>query len=236
MFRGWCDKRLLPTQDTTLLAIVPDRTKILFAKYLVFNFILSIYYVTQFFPNYITNRLFESTLDLINFTIKYAYLYAMILLVAHIDESQGVGGDAPRIIEPAVGGALRTEGPQKTAGRIEHLDPVIVTVRNDVLPDPVYGHSGETVKLALAAAVCTELLHEVPITIEYLRTEREQRCKVVYIDRRDDIKIGLRPIAITTGTRGIFRRPRNEAGLFTIVDTATPMKSSRLHTSRFMCT
>lgn len=119
----------------------------------------------------------------------------MILLVAHIDESQGVGGDAPGIIEPAVGGALRAEGPQETAGRIEHLDPVIVTVRNDVLPDPVYGDPGEAVELALAAAVCTELLHEAPITIEYLRNR--SGAKVVYIDRRADIKIGLRPTAIT---------------------------------------
>jgi hypothetical protein len=99
----------------------------------------------------------------------------MILLVAYIDEAEGIGGDAPRIIKPAIGGTLGAEGSQETAGRIEHLDPVIVTVRDDVLSDPVYGHSSEAIELTLAAAVCSELLHEVPITVEYLRV----RCKIV---------------------------------------------------------
>lgn len=119
----------------------------------------------------------------------------MILLVTYVDESEGVSGDAPRIIESAVGGALRAEGPQKAAGRIEHLDPVVVAVRDDVLPDPVYGHSGEAIELTLAATVRSELLHEVPITVEYLRTER---CTVVYEGRPSPfIKIDSRPTAIT---------------------------------------
>lgn len=107
----------------------------------------------------------------------------MILLVAYVDESQGVGGDAPGVIEAAVGGALGAEGPQEPAGRIEHLDPVVVTVRDDVLPDPVYGHPGEAVELALAASVRSELLHEVPITVEYLAGAVKPGVKVVYIDR-----------------------------------------------------
>lgn len=98
----------------------------------------------------------------------------MILLVAYINESEGVGGDAPGIIESAVGGALGAEGPQKAAGRIEHLDPVVVAVRDDILPDPVYSHSGEAIELTLAAAVRSELFYEVPITVEYLRTERRR--------------------------------------------------------------
>jgi len=115
----------------------------------------------------------------------------MILLVAYVDESEGVGGDAPRIIEPAVGGALGAEGSQETAGRIEHLDPVVVAVRDDVLPDPVYGHPGEAIEFALAAAVRSELLHEVSITVKYLRYKRR-----LYRSRAD-IKIGRsRPTAI----------------------------------------
>lgn len=109
------------------------------------------------------------------------HLHAMILLVAHVDESEGVGGDSPRIIESAVGGALGAEGPQEATGRIEHLDPVVVAVRDDVLPDPVYGHPGEAIELAFAVAVRSELLHEVPITVEYLRTGR---CTVVYNEVR----------------------------------------------------
>lgn len=93
----------------------------------------------------------------------------MVLLVAYVDKSEGIGGDAPGIIESAVGGALRAEGSEEPAGRIEHLDPVIVTIRDDVLPDPVYGHAGEAIKFALAVSIRSELLHEVPITVEYLR-------------------------------------------------------------------
>lgn len=110
----------------------------------------------------------------------------MVLLVAYVDEAEGVGGDAPRIIEPTIGGALGAEGSQETPGRIEHLDSVVVTVRDDVLPDPVYGHPGEAIKLALAAAVCSELLHEVTITVEYLRV-RDARS--FHIDPAADIKI-----------------------------------------------
>lgn len=120
---------------------------------------------------------------------QVTYLYTMVLLVAHVDKAEGVGGDAPGIIEATVGGALRAEGPEETTGRIEHLDPMVVTVRDDVLADPVYGHPGEAVEFALAAPVRTELLHEVPITVEYLRGEQSGRpvtqseSGVVYIDR-----------------------------------------------------
>lgn len=104
----------------------------------------------------------------------------MIILVAHVDEAESVGGDTTRIIEAAVGGALGAKGSQKSAGRIEHLDSVVVEVRDDVLADPVHGHPAEAVELAFATAQRSKLLHEVPIIVEYLRP---RRCKVVYIDR-----------------------------------------------------
>lgn len=120
----------------------------------------------------------------------------MILLVAYVDESESISGDAPGIIEPAVGGALGAEGSQETAGRIEHLDPVVVAVRDDVLPDPVYGHPGEAIEFALAAAVRSELLHEVSITVEYLRYTRAIHKRRLYRSPAD-IKIGRsRPTAI----------------------------------------
>lgn len=123
------------------------------------------------------------------------HLHAMILLVAYVDESEGVGGDAPGIIESTVGGALGAEGPQEAAGRIQHLNPVVVAVRDDVLPDPVYGYPGEAIELALAAAIRSELLHEVPITVKYLRTERRA---VVYIGSFTPIlKSASHPTAIT---------------------------------------
>lgn len=119
----------------------------------------------------------------------------MVLLVAHVDEAKGVGGDAPGIIEATVSGALRAESPEETTGRVEHLDPMVVTVRDDVLADSVYGHPGEAVELTLAASVRSELLHEVPITVEYLRREggghrlrRASECSRLH--RSCDIKIG----------------------------------------------
>lgn len=47
---------------------------------------------------------------------------------------------------------------------------MIVSISNDVLSDAVDGHAGETVELALAAAVLTELLHEYTVRIEHLET------------------------------------------------------------------
>lgn len=93
----------------------------------------------------------------------------MVLFIAHVDKPKGIRGDAPRIIEPTVGGSLGAKSSEKTTGRIEHLDPVVITIRNDVLPDPVHGHPGEAIEFTLATSVCSELLHEVPITVKYLQ-------------------------------------------------------------------
>ena len=97
------------------------------------------------------------------------YLYAMVFFIAHVNKSKSVGGDSPGIIKPTVGGPLGAESSEKTTGRIENLNPVVVTIRDDVLADPVHGHSGEAVEFTLAAAVRSELLHEVPIAIEHLQ-------------------------------------------------------------------
>lgn len=92
----------------------------------------------------------------------------MVFFIAHVNKSKSVGGDSPGIIKPTVGGPLGAEGSEKTTGRIENLNPMVVTIRDDVLTDPVHGHSGEAVEFTLAAAVRSELLHEVPVAIEHL--------------------------------------------------------------------
>lgn len=107
----------------------------------------------------------------------------MVLLVAHVNESKGVGGYAPWIIEPAVGRALRAEGPQEAARRIEHLDPMVVSVGDYELTDPVDRHTGQTVELSLSASVRTKLLHEVSVSVEDLR-ERPSDCQNVAERRR----------------------------------------------------
>lgn len=92
----------------------------------------------------------------------------MVLFIAHINKSKSVRGDSPRIIKPTVRGTLGAKRSQKTTGRIENLNSVVVTIRDDVLPDPVHRYPGEAIEFTLAAAVRSELLHEVPVAVEYL--------------------------------------------------------------------
>lgn len=92
----------------------------------------------------------------------------MVLFIAHINKSENIRGDSPRIIKPTIGGALGSKSSQKTTGRIENLNSVVVTIRDDILSDPVNRHPGEAIEFTLATAICSELLHEVPITVEYL--------------------------------------------------------------------
>lgn len=96
------------------------------------------------------------------------YLHPVILFIAHINKSKSVGGNTPRIIESSVGGALRAKSPEETSGRIEHLNPMIITVSDDILADSVNGYAGETVKLALATPVRSKFLQEVTVTVKYL--------------------------------------------------------------------
>lgn len=92
----------------------------------------------------------------------------MVLFIAHINKSKSIGGDSPRIIKPTVGGTLGAKRSQKTTGRIENLNSVVVTIRDDVLTDPVHRYPSEAIEFTLAAAVRSELLRKVPITVEHL--------------------------------------------------------------------
>lgn len=92
----------------------------------------------------------------------------MILLIAHINKSKSVRGNTPRIIESSVGGTLRAKSPQETAGRIEHLNPMIITVSDDILADSVNGYTCEAVEFTFATSICSKFLQEVTVTVKYL--------------------------------------------------------------------
>lgn len=55
----------------------------------------------------------------------------MVLLIAHVNEAECIGCYAPRIIEFAICGALRTEGAQESSLGIEHLYAMIVSVKKE---------------------------------------------------------------------------------------------------------
>lgn len=92
---------------------------------------------------------------------KGAYLNAMILFIANVDETEGVGGDAPRVTELAVSGSLGPEDPQKATRRIKDLDAMIVTISNDVLTDTIDGYARQTIEFTLTLTVSTETLLEL---------------------------------------------------------------------------
>lgn len=56
-----------------------------------------------------------------------AHLHSVVLLIAHVNEAECIGCYAPRIIEFAICGALRTKGAQESSLRIEHLYAMIVS-------------------------------------------------------------------------------------------------------------
>lgn len=51
---------------------------------------------------------------------------------------------------------------------ITHLNPMIVSVGNDVLANAIHGNASETIELAFTASVLTELLYEYAIWVEHL--------------------------------------------------------------------
>lgn len=55
------------------------------------------------------------------------YLHSVVLLIAYVNEAECIGCYAPRIIEFAICGALRTEGAQEASLWIEHLYAMIVS-------------------------------------------------------------------------------------------------------------
>lgn len=58
-----------------------------------------------------------------------SHLHSVVLLIAHVNEAECIGCYAPRIIEFAICGALRTEGAQESSLGIEHLYAMIVSVK-----------------------------------------------------------------------------------------------------------
>ena len=55
----------------------------------------------------------------------------MVLLVADVDEAEGVRGDAPGVVEAALHGPILAERAQEPARRIEYLDTVVISVKRD---------------------------------------------------------------------------------------------------------
>ncbi len=94
----------------------------------------------------------------------------MVFLVADVDESERVRGDAPRVAELAVGRALAAEGAQEVAGGVEDLHAVVVAVGDDVLADAVHGHAGQAVELAVAVAVAAEAERVLAVGGEHLKS------------------------------------------------------------------
>lgn len=71
-------------------------------------------------------------LDSISLSRSLSHLNPVIFLVANVDETEGIGGDAPGVVEFTIGGALRAERSQEATGRIEHLYAMVVSARNEV--------------------------------------------------------------------------------------------------------
>lgn len=142
----------------------------------------------------------------------------MVLFIAHINKSKSIGGDSPRIIKPTVCGTLGAKRSQKTTGRIENLNSVVVTIRYDVLPDPVHRYPGQAIEFTLAAAVRSELLHEVPITVEHLCQFRYNFKMRLSFARRYSFKIYINLNYLNTMVRavghydGVVRANREASG------------------------
>lgn len=48
----------------------------------------------------------------------------MVFLVAHVDETERIRGDAPRVVELAIACALAAERPQEATSWVEHLEGI----------------------------------------------------------------------------------------------------------------
>lgn len=101
-----------------------------------------------------------------------AHLHAMIFLIAHINEAERIRGDAPRIVEFAVGRSLCAKRTQESTRWVEYLDAVIVTIRDDILSDSIDCDAGQTIEFTLPVAVLAEFLHENTIRIENLNSAK----------------------------------------------------------------
>merc|ERR1719347_761186 len=75
-------------------------------------------------------------------------LNSVVLLVANVNESQGVSADAPWIVKLSVSRSLTTKCSKKVTTGIKDLNPVIVSVGYDELSDPVDSNAGQTVELS----------------------------------------------------------------------------------------
>lgn len=95
-------------------------------------------------------------------------LDAMVLFVAHVDESKGVSADAPGIVEFTIRGPLAAESSEEVSGWIEDLNSMIVSVGDDVLTDPIDSYSCKAIKLSFAIAITTQPEAGLSIFVEDL--------------------------------------------------------------------
>jgi hypothetical protein len=63
---------------------------------------------------------------------------------------------------------LAAKRSQEMSERVKYLDPVIVPIGDDVLADPIDGHAGQAVELAVAVAVAAEAEPVLPNFVEDL--------------------------------------------------------------------
>ena len=79
----------------------------------------------------------------------------MVLLVAHVDESECIGADSPRVVELPVSRPLATKSSQEMTAGVKYLYPVVVSIGDDVLSDTIDSDSGEAVEFSLSVAVAS---------------------------------------------------------------------------------
>lgn len=79
-------------------------------------------------PPHLAGRLVTAVLvlstqvDVAAHLLIVTYLDSMVFLVTHVDKSEGVRGDAPRVVKFAVSSALASERSEETTLRVKHLE------------------------------------------------------------------------------------------------------------------
>ena len=94
----------------------------------------------------------------------------MILLVTDIDQTQGICGDAPGVAKLSIDGTLASKRPDKMSTSIENLNPMVVSVSNDVLANLVHCHTSQTVKFAFSIAITAKAESVLALLIKDLHS------------------------------------------------------------------
>lgn len=50
----------------------------------------------------------------------------MVFLVTHVNESEGVGGDTPRVVELSIAGSLAAKRAEEPTGRVKYLKTRVI--------------------------------------------------------------------------------------------------------------